>query len=80
MDYHSQDELALSSKVFSDATRSNSIHVFTDSLHSYGALFCICACTYDTNMDFLGQYLDITHLSETWVSPHGIAWLMILLE
>lgn len=67
MDYHSPDELALSSKVFSDAIRSNSIHVFTDSLHSYGALFCICACTDDTNMDFLGQYLDITHLSETWV-------------
>ena len=75
MDYHSPDELALSSKVFADAIRSNSIHVFTDSLHSYGALFCICACSDDTDMDFLGQYLDITHLSETWVSPHGIAWL-----
>lgn len=75
MDYHSPDELALSSKVFADAIRSNSIHVFTDSLHSYGALFCICACTDDTDMDFLGKYLDITHLSETWVSPYGIAWL-----
>lgn len=75
MDYHSPDELALSSKVFADSIRSNSIHVFTDSLHSYGTLFCVCACADDTDMDFLGQYLDITYLSETWVSPYGIAWL-----
>lgn len=49
--------------------------MFTASLHSYGTLFCVYACTDDTDMDFLGQYFDITHLSETWVSPYGIAWL-----
>lgn len=71
-DYLSADDVARFSPLFERAVQSNSIHVYTDSLHTYGSVFCVAD---EFDMNFLSKYLDMKHLSETWVTPYGIAWL-----